>query len=157
MQDNAYPLAVNILQPVLTWGNGSPGWNAASWACCPKNITVESKTIPGLKAGQHLAGTILRQDADTWMIDTRIVETGANTTLYAEVGSYLYDWADVTQEVYSVTACNQFATGPCTFASLTLEDQQQTVLVPNWQITGVTDCNGVEAQTNPTTITISHN
>jgi len=154
MQDNAYS-AVNIIQPVLTWGNGSPGWNAASWCCCPKNITVESKTIPGLQAGQHLVGTIARQNADTWMIDTKVVETGQNTTLFAAVGDYLYDWADVTLEVYNIVTCDQFATGPMTFSGLTLKDVQQQVLAPTWQITGSTLCNGKETQSG-STITIVH-
>jgi hypothetical protein len=155
-QDND-AAAVNILQPVLTWGNGLPGWNAASWACCPKNITVQSKSIPNLSAGQHLAGTILRQNADTWMIDTRIVETGQNTTLYAQVGDYNYNWVDVTQEVYSVTSCQQFAQGPTTFASLTITDAAMNVITPSWSITGATDCQGVESQVSATTITIQHN
>jgi len=155
-QDNAYS-AVNIVQPVLTWGNGSPGWNAASWCCCPKNITVESKTIAGLSAGQHIQGTVKRQSADTWMIDTKVVETGANSTLYAQVGDYNYDWADVTQEVYNVYNCQQFATGAMTFASLTMKDSAQAVLTPKWTITGITDCNGHETQVDGTTITIAHN
>jgi len=156
MQDNAYPTAVNILQPVLTWGNGVPGWNVASWACCPKNISVESKTIGSLQAGWHIAGTILRESASTWKIDSKVVETGANTTLYAQVGDYLYDWADVTQEVYNVNSCTQFATGPMTFTALTLMDSQMQVLNPSWTFTGTTDCSGKETQINSTAIQIVH-
>jgi len=156
MQDND-ATAVNIIQPVLTWGNGLSGWNAASWACCPKNITVQSKSIPNLSAGQHLAGTLQRQSASTWMIDTRIVETGQNTTLYAQVGDYNYNWADVTQEVYNVDSCQEFATGPITFASLTITDSAKNVITPSWSITGTTDCNGHEVETTATTMTIQHN
>jgi len=155
-QDND-AAAVNILQPVLTWGNGLPGWNAASWACCPKNITVQSKSIPNLSAGQHLAGNIQRQNSDTWIIDTKIVETGQNTTLYAQVGDYNYNWLDVTQEVYTVTTCQEFATGPITFASLMITDAAKNAITPSWTITGTTDCNGHEVQTSSTTMTIQHN
>jgi hypothetical protein len=157
MQDNNNPAALNIIQPVLTWGNGLNGWNAASWCCCPSNITVQSKSIPNLQAGWQLVGTIKRQDADTWMIDTKVVNNGQNTTLYAQVGGYNYNWADVTLEVYNVVNCNQFAVGPMTFSGLTLKDQQQQTLTPSWTITGTTDCNGKEVQVNATAITITHN
>jgi len=156
MQDNAYT-AVNIVQPVLTWGNGVPGWNLASWDCCPKNITVQSKTITGFGAGDQIKGTIQRIDSYDWLIDATIVKSGANTTLYSHVGSYLYNWADVTLEVYTVTSCNQFAVGPMTFSDLVLKDVQQDVLSPQWTFTRATDCSGKIAQTDATTMYIQHN
>jgi len=154
-QDNAYA-AVNILQPVLTWGNGVKGWNLASWCCCPKNISVQSKTISGLKAGQHINGIIKRVDSVTWDIESIVQETGANTTLTPQVGSYLYDWADVTLEVYSVTACNQFATGPCVFSALNLKDVQGDTLTPAWQLTKTTQCNGVIQSSGANSLSITH-
>jgi len=99
MQDNNYA-AVNIIQPVLTWGNelfnGVKGWNLASWDCCPSNITTKSCTITGFGAGDQIRGTLQRQDDSTWVIDATIVKSGANTTLVSHVGTYLYDWSDVT-------------------------------------------------------------
>jgi len=156
MQNNAYPNAVNILQPVLTWGNGIPGWNLASWDCCPKNITVQSKSITGFGAGDLINGYIDRVSDDTWKINSVIVKSGANTTLMAQVGTYLYDWADVTLEVYGVSECSQFAKGPMTFSKLTLKDEQGQTLTPNWSFTGVTQCSGGIKQTDSTTITITH-
>jgi len=162
MQDNDDPNAVNIIQPVLTWGNGVKGWNLASWDCCPKNITVQSQTIVGIKAGDQILGTLKRYDSSTWIIDSKVTtgtQAGKNTTLYSHVGNYIYNWADVTQEVYSVINCNQFATGPMKFTGLTLKDNKQELLTPAWQKTGTTDCNGHLTQdtTVPTTITIQHN
>jgi len=156
MQNNAYPNAVNILQPVLTWGNGIKGWNLASWDCCPKNITVSSKSITGFGAGDLIDGYINRVSSDTWKINSVIQKSGANTTLVAQVGTYLYDWADVTQEVYGVTDCPQFAKGTMTFSKLTLKDAAQQTLSPGWQFTGTTQCSGVIKQTDATTITITH-
>jgi len=155
MQNNAYPLAVNIVQPVLTWGNGVRGWNVASWDCCPKNITVQSTTLQGFGAGDTIKGTIQRQDASTWIIDSYVTRTGQNTTLYAHVGNYLYDWADVTLEVYNVVACGDFANGPMTFSGLTLKDAQQETLNPAWDLTGTTDCSG-KITVSGTTSTIVH-
>jgi len=156
MQDNAYA-AVNILQPVLTWGNGVKGWNLASWDCCPKNITVQSKTLTGFGAGDTIKGTIKRIDDATWFIDSTVVKTGANTTLYSEVGDYLYNWADVTLEVYSVTACDEFAKGPMTFSSNVIKDVQGATITPNWSLTKASDCSGVIKVVDSQTVTITHN
>jgi len=156
MQDNAYA-AVNILQPVLTWGNGVKGWNLASWDCCPKNITVQSKTLTGFGAGDTIKGTIKRIDDATWFIDSTVVKTGQNTTLYSEVGDYLYNWADVTLEVYSVTACDEFAKGPMTFSSNVIKDVQGATITPNWSLTKASDCSGVIKVVDSQTVTITHN
>jgi len=155
MQDNAYA-AVNILQPVLTWGNGVKGWNLASWDCSPKNITVQSKTITGFGTGDTIRGTIKRQTDSTWYIDATIEKTGANTTLFSHVGDYLYNWADVTLEVYSVTACNQFSSGAMTFENLVLMDVQQATLTPSWTLTRETTCTGIIQIVDPLTMTITH-
>eukprot|EP00456_Euglypha_rotunda_P076508 TRINITY_DN7170_c0_g1_i6.p1 TRINITY_DN7170_c0_g1~~TRINITY_DN7170_c0_g1_i6.p1 ORF type:complete len:251 (+),score=30.58 TRINITY_DN7170_c0_g1_i6:117-869(+) len=155
MQDNAYS-AVNILQPVLTWGNGIKGWNLASWDCCPSNITVQSKSITGFGAGDLIDGSINRVNSDTWKINSVIEKTGANTTLTAQVGTYLYDWADVTLEVYGVSECEQFAKGSMTFSKMVLKDSQGATLTPQWSFTGTTQCSGVIKQTGSGTVTITH-
>jgi len=141
MQNNDDPNAVNILQPVLTWGNqGLTGWNAASWACCPKNITFQSPTITGFKAGSEVGGIIERMSADTWKITFSFGDM--TSILNAQVGDYQYNWADVTQEVYNVEKCDQFATGPITFSNLELWDNQMKQIVPSWTKTGGTVCKG---------------
>jgi len=66
IQDNSSPNAVNILQPVLTFGNGLPGWYVESWACCPTNISVHSSPVTGLKTGTTMTGFVQRQNADVW-------------------------------------------------------------------------------------------
>jgi len=141
MQDNNYA-AVNIIQPVLTWGNGVKGWNLASWDCCPNNITTKSRTITGFGAGDQIRGTLNRQDASTWVIDSTIVKSGANTTLTSHVGTYLYDWTDVTLEVYSTTTCNEFARGPMQFTNLAIYGPDGASLTPQWTLTGATGCGG---------------
>jgi len=141
MQDNNFA-AVNIIQPVLTWGNGVKGWNLASWDCCPSNITVHSPTITGFGAGDQIRGTLQRQDSSTWLIDSSIVKSGANTTLTSHVGTYLYDWSDVTLEVYSVATCAEFAKGPMQFTNLQLLGPTNNTLSPSWSLTGATGCSG---------------
>jgi len=151
MQDNDNR-SVNILQPVLTWGNGIPGWNAASWACCPKNITVQSKSITGFKAGDQLYGYIQRVNSDTWTIVTQVATgsaAGEITTLNAQVGTYIYNWADVTLEVYNVNSCNDYAPGPMTFSGLTIIDSLNADITAGavWTLTPGTDCGGFIKQT----------
>jgi hypothetical protein len=155
MQDNDDPGAVNIIQPVLTWGNGYPQWYLASWACCPSNITVHSDYLFGLGPGSTVYGTINRLSASTWSIDSAF--NGRHTTLNAQVGDYIYNWADVTLEVYQLDTCPQFATGRATFNALSMKDSMGQTLNPSWQFTGATSCNGRIVQTAPNSIYIAHN
>jgi len=155
MQDNNFA-AVNIIQPVLTWGNGVSGWNLASWDCCPKNITVQSKTITGFAAGDEIKGTLKRQSDSTWLIDATIVKSGANTTLTSHVGDYLYDWSDVTLEVYSVSVCAQFAKGPMKFTNLQLLGPNGETLKPTWSLTAATGCGGSITSDGANAFNITH-
>jgi len=141
MQDNDDPSAVNIVQPVLTWGNGYNQWYVESWACCPSNITVSSPPIFGLTAGSSLQGVISRESDSTWKIDS--VFNGKHTTLNAQVGDYIYNWADITLEVYHVNTCNDLARGKAVFNDLALTDSQGQTINPNWSnLSGNTLCGG---------------
>jgi len=153
MQDNDSP-AVNIIQPVLTWGNGYNQWYLKSWACCPSNITVSSPALFGLNDGDTFQGTVVRKSPSTWTIDS--VFNGKHTTLNAQVGDYNYNWADVTLEVYNVNTCEDFAPGKATFNDLVLKDAQGDTLTPQWTFTGPTSCAGSIAQTSPTSVYIQH-
>jgi len=155
MQDNNYA-AVNIIQPVLTWGNGVKGWNLASWDCCPSNITTKSRTIAGFGAGDQIRGTLQRQDDSTWVVDSTIVKSGANTTLVSHVGTYLYDWSDVTLEVYGVSTCGQFAKGPMQFTNLSLLGPTNNELAPSWTLTGATGCTGSIKYDGKVSFNINH-
>jgi len=154
MQDNDSPNAVNILQPVLTWGNGHQEWYVQSWACCPKNITVNSPPIFGLKPGSQLDGTIVRVSDSTWKVDS--VFNGQHTTLNAQVGDYIYNWADVTLEVYGVNTCADFAPGKTYFNNLVLKDKQGQSLAPQWGFTKPTMCGGQIAPNGAGQIFIQH-
>jgi len=154
MQDNDSPQYLNIIQPVLTWGNGRPSWYVQSWACCPSNITVSSPPVTGLSQGQQMNGVIERVSADVWRIDSEW--HGQHTTLLAQVGGMNYNWADVTLEVYNVNSCGQFATGTFTAGALALYDQQGQQLSPSWTYTAPTACSGSIRSVNGNTITISH-
>jgi hypothetical protein len=153
MQDNDSP-AVNIIQPVLTWGNGNNAWYLESWACCPSNITVNSPALTGLKAGSQFQGVIQRTSPSTWKIDS--IFNGQHTTLNAQVGDYNYNWADVTLEVYNVVSCSDFATGQAVFSQLVLTDSQKQTITPSWTFTGATSCTGKIVQTSPSSIYIQH-
>uniref|UniRef100_A0A6B2LDW6 Uncharacterized protein n=1 Tax=Arcella intermedia TaxID=1963864 RepID=A0A6B2LDW6_9EUKA len=155
MQDNDSPNAVNILQPVLTWGNGHKQWYVQSWACCPSNITVSSPPLFGLTAGSTFQGVISRQSPSTWLIDS--IFDGKHTTLNTQVGDYIYNWADITLEVYSVNTCNDFAKGKAFFNSLVLLDQQGQTLTPQWENdSGNTLCGGSIAPASANSYYIQH-
>jgi len=156
MQDNDDPNAVNIVQPVLTWGNGKPQWYAQSWACCPSNITTSSPPVFGLSPGGLLKGVISRNGPSAWKIDSIVMATGQSTTLNAQVGSYQYNWADVTLETYGVQQCSDYATGKAYFQKLTLLDQQGQTLKPSWTFTPPTECGGSITQDTSTSMYIQH-
>jgi hypothetical protein len=144
---------VNILQPVLGWhGNG---WDLASWACCPSNISTTSRTISGLQAGQTIYGAMERIDGSTWKIDSTV--NGQTTTLTPRVGSYNYIWADVTLEVYSVNQCSQYSDGTFHFTEMELTAADGQVLTPEWTQPSATECQGKLAIHDAKTIDISHN
>jgi len=154
MQDNDAPGSVNIIQPVLTWGNGYNQWYIKSWACCPSNITVSSPPVFGLGTGSRVQGVIKRFSASTWTIDSAF--NNQHTILNAQVGDYNYNWADVTLEVYSISSCADFAPGQAYFNQLNLKDVQGQTLSPQWTFTPQTECGGTIQQVSPTSIYIQH-
>jgi len=147
IQNNDSP-PVNIIQPVIAWGYLGPGWSVSSWCCCPSNITVKSKSITGFGAGDKVQGNMYRVNSNTWVIDSIIVKTGANTTLQQQIGPYLYDWANVCLEVYSVQQCSQMAKGDAQFTNLVMHGPNGENLTYKWTLTGQTGCSGsIEAGT----------
>jgi hypothetical protein len=105
--------------------------------------------------GMSLNGVIQRVSDSTWSIVSEF--NGKSTTLNAQVGDYVYNWADVTLEVYQLDICAQFAGGRAYFNKLVLKDKQGDTLNPTWQFTGATSCNGAITQASPSSIYISHN
>jgi len=155
-QDNDDPGSVNIVQPVLTWGNGFTKWYAKSWACCPSNITVSSPPVFGLQPGSQLRGIITRASPSTWSITSTVVSTGQKTILNAQVGDYQYNWADVTLEVYSISSCQDFAPGKAYFNKLVMLDNQGQQLNPSWTMTPTSECGGQIQQVSSSSIYIQH-
>jgi len=155
IQDNSSP-AVNILQPVLTFGPLQTGWYAESWACCPANISTHSSALTGLKSGTSMTGFVERLNADLWEINSAY--NGKNTTLFSEIGGYNYNWFAATEEVYGVTQCNQFAGGPMAMAKMVLKDKQGNNLTPKWVFTKQEACGGTITEVNksPLAVVIQH-
>jgi hypothetical protein len=145
--------AVNILQPVLTWGNGYEEWYAASWACCPSNITVHSDFLMGFKAGDSMGGIIHRDTPSTWTIVSSL--GSQTTTLRTQVGDYNYNWVDVTLEVYNVDTCDQFASGASTFSGLAIDDDNYRPITSfPWQNSVNSACGGSVVERSSTEIAI---
>jgi len=158
MQDNG-DRAVNIVQPVLTFGQpvngqGPASWNVASWCCCPSNITTHSHSVGPLKPGDVLKTLIERDDASTWTIDA-ITPSQQHATLKVDVGDYIYNWADVTLEVYKVQTCDQLPSGVATFSNMSLTGKDGPTK-PVWTFTHPTACNG-KIGGDAQTVTIQHN
>jgi len=146
---------VTILQPVLTWGNGLTGWSFASWNCCPSGQAHESTPLQGFSAGATISGTIqFLSSVNNWEILSTV--NGKTTNLTVADASREFNWADVTLETYSVTACNQFPNGPMTFTSLQMAFEDGSSHTPAWTLTGATECSGSITVQNPLALTITH-
>lgn len=102
--------------------------------------------------------------AQVWLLWFR--RNGHGEHLVSQVGSFYYDWADVTLEVYSVSgacvpvcvchcthvcgtiyqvnSCDDFAQGPMTFSQMALHDRQGNDITSQaaWTSTGQTACGG---------------
>lgn len=136
-----------IHQPVLTWGDETEGgqysnqWHLWSWTCCPKNLTWHSTDIAGFQPGDKIFGSIEKIAGETWRIDGAFQDskgTFHNTTLTSQVGSFDFNYADVTLEVYNVTSCDQMAEGAAVFSKLDLATSDGSAWVPpTWYVTGM--------------------
>ena len=154
LDDNA---PVNILQPVLTFGNGEVEghWHGASWACCPHNITVHSETLSGFAPGDVLNGTMVRDSPSQWTIS--LAWNGQETTLRPVVGSYDYTWADVTLEAYNIADCSEFPKGPMTFDHMSLKTDDGTEMInkADWTKVQAPSCGGKVSLLSPEKATIT--
>merc|ERR1712048_691724 len=142
---------VSILQPVLTYRSS---WTAASWACCPSNITTTGNTISAGKEGDRMYGSMIRTKKDTWQILTTI--NGKTSTLNAQVGPWAYTWAVATFEDYGVSQCSQLPEKAVVFDTIVLKDAKGTEVTPSWKLSGTTMCNGRTMSPRPDVVSIQH-
>jgi len=148
---------VSILQPVLAyeWQPGN-GWQFFSWDCCPENMVWHSPPIT-VQSGNIIQTSINHDSTSTWTITGTVSDTKAASTLVSTPGSYVYDWADITMEVYKVTTCPQFPSDAMIFGDIKLQDDSGNVLTPTWSLTKATPCEGKITQTSDSIFEISHN
>lgn len=144
---------VSILQPVLTY-RGGEGWTAASWACCPSNITTTGNTISAGKEGDRMYGSMVRTASDTWQILTTV--NGQTSTLNAQVGPWAYTWAVATFEDYGVSDCAQLPHEAVVFDTIVLKDGNGQTVTPSWDLSGPTMCSGRTLSPSPDKVSIQH-
>merc|ERR1712032_1390513 len=142
---------VSILQPVLTYRSS---WTAASWACCPSNITTTGNTISAGREGDRMFGSMVRTKSDTWQILTTI--NGQTSTLNAQVGPWAYTWAVATFEDYGVSQCSQLPQEAVVFDTIVLKDGDGQPVTPSWDLSGPTMCNGRTLSPSPDVVSIQH-
>lgn len=142
---------VSILQPVLTYQRS---WTAASWACCPSNITTTGNTISAGQEGDRMYGSMIRTRSDTWQILTTV--NGKTSTLNAQVGPWAYTWAVATFEDYGVSQCSQLPQKAVVFDTIVLKDKNGKEVTPSWKLSGRTMCNGRTTSDRPSEVSIQH-
>ena len=143
-----------ILQPVLTWApsnwcrNGTEtGWCMSSWNCCPANITVHTPYIFNIKSGEKLLGYFNKTaNEDSYIVSSSRLDDSANAqVLSVSGGNRTFNWADVTLEVYSIEACDQFAPGEMIFSDLKMWDTNYESMIDEntpWLLTSPRPCGG---------------
>jgi len=148
-----------ILQPVLTYGEGLY-WGIKSWYCCPSGVTTSSPPITGLGPGDVLATSIVHTDSSNYEVVSAWPAHGKEVSLKCPQQGRIFNWADITLEVYSATSCSEFASGPMTFSGLNLTDatgKDITASIANqWVLSAQSPCTGVIKEVNPYTFTIQH-
>lgn len=137
-----------ILQPVLTYSpsgwcvNSTTGWCFSSWYCCPKNLTTHSAYIIDIKPGDIFLGSFNLSKNGYFETIGRNVATGETTSLKSPRQGRNFNWADVTQEVYNVESCQDFAVGPMEFRDIRLWDTNFKDMSPDWLLTTKKPCEG---------------
>ena len=159
VEDRSQSSPLTILQPVLTYN--SQGWSLSSWNCCPSGQRHQSNTLTGIQPGDTIVATIekLSGTSDTTRYTITGEWKGQKASLTVDTGAEAFNWADVTLEVYSIDACDEFAVGPMTFSNLTIVGIDGSIMTPDWELSpggGATECNG-QLTVDGSTITIQEN
>ncbi len=157
------PSGRSILQPVLTFdpsgwcADSSTGWCFSSWNCCPANLSTHSPYIQDVRPGDlFLSSFNLSADGATFETVGVSQRTGERTSLKSPRQGRNYNWADLTQEVYNVEACDQFAASPMEFRDVKLWDTHGSTMAPVWTMTAGKPCGGSITHDAQGTFTITH-
>lgn len=152
--------ASEILQPVLSYAQGaSGGYSLFAVSCCVEGLSNQSLPVTGMGPGDTVTVSILQSNPSPATYSISGSWQGQGTAVNVVVGSGTYNWPDVALEVYNISQCSQFLTGPFTFSQLYLADVNHNTLTPNWGVTpsgGATACNGM-LTVDGQTITIQQN
>jgi len=166
LEDRTQGQQTSILQPVLTWGDetegGIGGWHLWSWDCCPQNVTWHSEDINGFQPGDTIYGSIEKVADATWRVDGAFKDSNGawkNTTLLSEVGNYVFNYADVTLEVYNISSCDQMPAGGADFTELSIDlSDGNSYTPPTWYASGSSSgCLATTKIHDQHTITVSTN
>ena len=80
-----------------------------------------------------------------------------HTALVAQTQEREFNWVDVTEEVYSVTSCDEFPNGTAMFANMSLAWPDGAALAPDWTLTPpLPTCNGSIEQTASHELRVTH-
>ena len=119
----------------------------SSWNCCPANVTVHTPYIFNIKPGEKLLGYFNKtMDEDEYVVSSsRLGDSENAQVLSVSGGSRTFNWADVTLEVYSIEACDQFAPGEMVFSDLDMWDTNYESMIDEntpWLLTSSRPCGG---------------
>ena len=111
--------------------------------CCPKNLTTHSPYIIDVEPGDLFLGKFnLTEDGTMFEVLSQNTATGENTTLRCPRQGKMFNWADVTLEVYGISGCANMAQGAMEFRDVQLWDEKMVAMAPKWLLTSRKPCGG---------------
>ena len=111
--------------------------------CCPKNLTTHSPYILDVEPGDLFLGKFnLTEDGTMFEVLSQNTATGENTTLRCPRQGKMFNWADVTLEVYGISGCDNMAQGAMEFRDVQLWDEKMVAMEPKWLLTSRKPCGG---------------
>jgi len=143
---------VNIIQPVLQWGQSEAGggefWAMASWYV-DSNGNAYFSDLTNTKAGNTIQGNLVLSEK-VWEISTIDTVSSLATTLYIATNTS-EPYAFVTLEVYTVSNCGEYPTGSDTFSHLVIRPK----FTPQWSPVTTPGCGEQVTVNSPSSVTIT--
>ena len=116
-----------------------------NWNCCPSGQVWESDGITSLEEGSTISGSIEIEEEGR-RAHVRSWTEAKEVLMRIQSRGRVFDWMDLTQEVYGVANCYDFADGWMNISNVHAAYLDGSDFNPRWvDATGTSDCEGRQA------------
>jgi len=155
--EGTYESNLYIIQPVLQWGSSGAGggkyWAIASWyAFASSGFYSPVKTV---SAGNTIVGDMVFNSGNqTWTISSVDKTSGVSSVLNVALPNTQTQYAYVTLEIVSVTACNQYPSGSVVYNNLAMSNGA-TAYTASWTPQSTAQCSESITVNSASSVTIA--